>query len=207
MHRSQSKHACPASVARAVLPFRAVNRAGRPGHDASMQKHHLLPRSLGARPQFRALFEAIGTETLGSARPLDDFRTNGLLLPCSEKAALAFAMPLHRGPHRQYTELVSERVAQVEKGWAASRRAAPRSAAVQAQMRLSLLQGALRRLLLDGRRRRTVLNLRDPWRPDRDFVELDAMADLLWSGTAIPAAPAPPGQRMPARTASSLRAA
>jgi hypothetical protein len=177
-----------------------------------MQRHHLLPRSLANRSVFGAMFEALGKEAGGACRPLEDFRSNGLLLPCNETAALAFAMPLHRGPHRSYTEMVGERVGQVEKGWSALKRSSPRNAALQAQMRLSLLQGALRRLLLDARHRRPLLNRRDPGRPDADFDELDAIADRLWDGTARSLAAealateglAP--QPMPARTASSSRA-
>jgi hypothetical protein len=108
----------------------------------------------------------------------DDFRRNGLLLPATERSAVRIGLPLHRGPHRHYNEMVVERVGQVEEGWSALRQRAPEVA-----LELTLLQAALRRrLLADSRRLR--LNRADPLGAGRDFAALDAMADQLWSGTA-----------------------
>jgi hypothetical protein len=113
----------------------------------------------------------------------DDFRRNGLLLPATERSAVRIGLPLHRGPHRHYNEMVVERVGQVEEGWSALRQRAPEVALEQALMRLTLLQAALRRrLLADSRRLR--LNRADPLGAGRDFAALDAKADQLWSGTA-----------------------
>jgi len=162
------------------LPFQAVNRRGKPGHEPGMQRHHLLPRQLLSQPCFIPLFDAIGGERLG----FDDFRRNGLLLPCSGDAALRVGLPLHLGPHRAYNGMVAERVGQIEGGWSRTRRKAPDAALEQALMRLSLLQRALRRRLLDADRPRLRLNRHDPLGSGLDFAELDAMAELLWAGTA-----------------------
>lgn len=165
--------------ARPAIPFRAVNRPGDRDYDGGLQRHHLLPRQLLSKRCFGALFDTIGRQRIG----FDDFRTNGLLLPACDIAAVRIGLPLHRGPHRDYNAVVIERVGQVEAGWSAVRRSAPDAALEQALMRLSLLQGALRRRLLDPRRSRFLLNRRDPLGASIDFTEFDAMIDTLWSDT------------------------
>jgi hypothetical protein len=160
------------------MPFGAVNRRDRPGYDPGLQRHHLLPRQLLSRRCFGPLIGAIGRERIG----FDDFRANGMLLPALDEASVRLGLPLHRGPHRAYNELVIERVGQVEGEWSRWRNQAPELALMQALMRLDLLQAALRRRLLDERRR-IVLNRRDPLGQGFDFAALDAMAERLWGGT------------------------
>ncbi len=126
------------------------------------------------------MFDAIGPDRLG----IDDFRRNGLLLPARDDAVLRIGLPLHRGPHRLYNDLVVERTGQIERDWARGRWRAPEAAAEQAVMRLALLQRALRRRLLQSRGARMRLNRRDPLGVGLDFTRLDAMAELLWGGTA-----------------------
>lgn len=162
---------------RPALPFRQVNRRGQPGHDPGLQRHHLLPRQLLGARCFGTLFGALGEARIG----FDDFRSNGLLLPANDLAAIRLALPLHRGPHRTYNTMVIERVGRIEAGWAALRPRNPEQALEEALMRLGLLQKALRRLLLDPVRKRLALNRADPIGQAVDFTELDAMADLLWS--------------------------
>lgn len=180
---------------RPILPFHAVNRKGQAGYDRGLQRHHLLPRQLQAARAFSRMFAAIG----GERRRFDDFRENGLLLPCDEDTALRLAMPLHRGPHRRYSELVIERAGQIEAGWAIRNRRDSVKAGTQAHMRLGLLQRALRRYLLAPARRRLLLNRRDPFGTGADFSELDAMVDALWTATdlAMPSSvqPAPVRER------------
>lgn len=167
-----------ATRSRTGLPFRAVNRRGAPGFDPGLQRHHLLPRQLLGRRCFGPMFERIGLESVG----FDDFRVNGLLLPATEEATLRIGMPLHRGPHRRYNEVVIERVGRIEQRWSRARCCDPDAALAEALMRLDLLQAALRRQLL-AERRRFVLNRHDPLGKGFDFTELDAMAETLWAGT------------------------
>ncbi|WP_291136993.1 AHH domain-containing protein [Erythrobacter sp.] len=161
-----------------AIPFRSVNRRGSPGFDPGMQRHHLLPRQLLSRRCFGPMFEMVGRREVG----FDDFRINGLLLPATEEATLRSGMPLHRGPHRRYNEVVIERVGRIEARWSFVRRHAPEEAAEEVVMRLGLLQAALRRQLL-AERRRFLLNRKDPLGAGFDFSELDAMADALWAAT------------------------
>ena len=175
----------PAGKARNALSFRAVNRSSLPDYDPGLQRHHLLPRQLLGKRCFGALFDTIGRERIG----FDDFRSNGLLLPSSDNAAIRIGLPLHRGPHRDYNALVIERVGQVEGSWSSLRLKAPEIALDNALMRLGLLQRALRRRLLDPVRRRLSLNRHDPLGKAADFTELDAMAEALWGETGQAAAP------------------
>lgn len=163
---------------RPAIPFRAVNRRGRFGYDPGLQRHHLLPRQLLSRNCFGRLFRTIERRRVG----FDDFRSNGLLLPASEEGSLRTGMPLHRGPHRRYNELVIERVGRIEESWSRSRCIDPDIVNAEAAERLILLQSALRRRLLNERRR-LVLNRKDPLGTGFDFTELDAMAEVLWAAT------------------------
>ncbi|MET0589489.1 MAG: AHH domain-containing protein [Novosphingobium sp.] len=164
---------------RNVIPFRAVNRPGDFDYDNGLQRHHILPRQLLTERSFGSLFDTIGRERIG----FDDFRTNGLLLPANDIAAVRIGLPLHRGPHRNYNELVIARVGQIEASWSTIRARSPEAALAEALMRLSLLQKTLRRRLLNPLRDRFVLNRSDPFSQAFDFAELDDMADALWPET------------------------
>ena len=166
-------------TARGALPFRAVNKRESPDFDPGMQRHHLLPRQLLSHRCLGPLFDVIGRERLG----FEDFRANGLLLPASDSAALRIGLPMHRGPHRDYNQLVMERVGQVEERWANLRGRAPEVALDEAVQRITLLQRALRRRLLNPRRKPFRLNRFDPIGQDVNFAEIDAMVDMLWPET------------------------
>ena len=75
-----------AGTVRCRLPFRTINRAADPGYQPGMQRHHLLPRQLLTARCFEGLFNRLGPERVG----FDDFRRNGLLLPCTERAVMGF---------------------------------------------------------------------------------------------------------------------
>lgn len=161
------------------VPFRAVNRRGTREHDPALQRHHLLPRQLLNRKCFGSLFAVLGGERVG----FDDFRTNGMLLPCSEVAAQRTALPLHRGPHRDYNSMVIERVGEIEARWAALRLSDGETAGRAAIDQLHALQKALRKQLLDDTRPIT-LNRKDPIGTGVDFSELDEMVEVLWAAAA-----------------------
>ncbi|MBV7267205.1 AHH domain-containing protein [Erythrobacter sp. WH131] len=160
------------------MPFKTVNRRLSANYDPSLQRHHILPKQLLSYRYFGAMFDEIGRANVG----FDDFRSNGLLLPATESATLRTGLPLHRGPHRRYNEIVIERVGSVERRWAQVRLADPAAALCEAIFRLTLLQSALRRRLLTEQRR-FVLNRKDPLGTGFDFRELDAMAETLWRET------------------------
>lgn len=162
------------------ISFRAVNSRAAPDYDPGLQRHHILPRQILTKASLRPMLSAIGSERLC----FEDFRRNGLLLPANDDAALRVGLPLHRGPHRTYNEMVIERVGQIERGWASTRLRAPEVALQETLDRLELLQRALRRRLLD-QQRRLRLNRNDPLGSGIDFALLDAMTDQLWPATAL----------------------
>ena len=166
---------------RAKLPFRSVNRRDTADFQPGMQRHHLLPRQLASLPAFREMLRDVGLRCIG----FYDFRANGMLLPATENAVMRTHLPLHRGPHRLYNDMVADRFGQLEAHWQALRGAAPACARREAAWRIALLQGALRRRLLQRGRHAVLLNRRDPFRGDVDFTELDAMVERLWASTAI----------------------
>ena len=165
-------------MSRKTIPFRSVNRRDRPGYDPELQRHHLLPCQLLSKHCFGKMFAEIGARRVG----FEDFRRNGLLLPANEESALRRALPLHRGPHPEYNEMVIERVGNIEHSWSEDRLTDPRRAMEDALLRLTLLQKALRKRLLSEQRRLT-LNRKDPLGTGFDFTRLDAMAEKLWKAT------------------------
>jgi hypothetical protein len=79
--------------------------------------------------------------------------------------------------------MVTERVGEIESGWARRRPRRPGEALEQALMRLGLLQRALRRRLLARAPQAAAQPCPRAGRGAR-FAELDAMAELLWRETA-----------------------
>lgn len=161
-----------------------VNRKGSFGYDPALQRHHLLPRQLLRLTAFAEMIDRLGKQRIG----FEDFRSNGLLLPAREAAVVRTGLPLHRGPHGQYNEMVIERVGQIECGWQADRRSCADRAGEEALYKLALLQQTLRSRLLEAQGRSLVLNRRDPLGSGYDYTELDAMADRLWTETQAVAA-------------------
>ncbi len=168
------------TMQRPALAFRLVNTPGSKGYRAGLQRHHVLPRQALDVRGIADLIAVIGVETLG----FHDFYRNGLLLPATDAEAVRLGLPLHRGPHQSYNQLVIERLGQIEAGWQKRRRAGRADhAQTEVLMRVDWLQRALRRRLLDPARwRGTPLNTRDP---ALDFSHLDRMADALWAATAV----------------------
>jgi hypothetical protein len=121
--------------------------------------------------------------TLGFERTgFDDFRCNGMLLPATESAAQQMLMPLHRGPHRHYNELVIERLGAIERRWSVRPRMRSQAIHGEALARIELLQSALRLRLLDTRQPLR-LDPRVPIGSGKHFERLDAMAEALWRAT------------------------
>ncbi|KEO91291.1 hypothetical protein EH31_01115 [Erythrobacter longus] len=127
---------------------------------------------------FGRMFESIGRARVG----LDDFRFNGLLLPSTEQASVQTGLPLHRGPHPVYNELVIERVASIESRWELVQKKDPETARREALDRMRLLQRALRIRLINADKG-FVLNRKDPLGTGFNFDTLDAMAEQIWSST------------------------
>ncbi len=160
------------------LPFRQVNHCGLPGYDPGLQRHHLIPRQALRHQGLARIFAALGKRRIG----FNDFRRNGLLLPARDEAAARLSLPLHRGPHRTYNEMVIERLGGIEGRWSAHRRRSAESADRVALRQFARLQRQLVVRLLDERK---PLRLHRNCRlgTGHDFALLDAMAEQLWQAT------------------------
>lgn len=170
--------ACGLLRRRKAIPFGKVNTPGTEGYHPGLQRHHLLPIQLLGERYFRRMFAVIGRRLIG----FDDFRINGMLLPANEETSLSLGLPLHRGPHHRYSEVVIARVGRIEESWANGVARDREAALEEALLRLGLLQAALRTRLLDEQRR-IMLNRKDPLGQGYDFAELDAMAEALWNAS------------------------
>lgn len=114
------------------------------------QRHHLIPLQIVRHRSFAAMFANLSDFGFRA----HDFATNGVCLPACERIALETGLPLHRGPHRQYTQLVSEQIAFLFGNQ-------PQGNFVALMVGLSHLQGTLRRSL-QGSHSMLLLNKRDP---------------------------------------------
>lgn len=152
-------------------------RRGR-GHNvpSQHQSHHLIPVGVFSCAAFGHSFERLR----GDGFDVSNFVHNGIFLPSTEAAAMRARMPLHRGPHRRYNELVGHRVAAILREMDAGH---PHfHARCDAVERLKLLTAALRNTL--HRRHPPIsLNQRDPFAGKVDFSDLDSACDMLWSAT------------------------
>ena len=123
------------------------------------QCHHLIPVKVCNMGALRPFFEkskAYGFDP-------DDFGVNGMPLPCRERMAAAFGLPLHRGPHPAYNQMVAERLAAI-------------SVLNECESWLQLMQ--FLRALREGLR-----NCRHPFQPTVDMRRLDSDADFLFRFT------------------------
>jgi hypothetical protein len=68
--------------------------------------HHVIPISVVER---RSLARIFGRARSVGFEP-EDFTSNGMHLPSTVKQAVIFRLPLHRGPHRRYNEIVAEQI-------------------------------------------------------------------------------------------------
>jgi hypothetical protein len=93
-------------------------------------------------------------------------------------------LPLHRGPHRDYNELVMERVGQVEARWAGLRGARQRSRWMKRCSDWGCCKGRCG-AVCNPQRKPLQLSRFDPLGQEVNFTEIDAMVEMLWPETAV----------------------
>lgn len=156
--------------------MRTFPRLARAAAPLQHQSHHVIPVGVFAGRAFAAHFVALRSDGFDARQ----FQRNGVFLPATEGAAIRSGLPLHRGPHRRYNELVAYRVAAIFRDFdRAGYQPCVRYEAVQ---RMDLLTSALRAVL-----RRTSprisLNQRDPFNSSASFHDLDSACDAIWLAT------------------------
>lgn len=135
---------------------------------ADFQRHHLIPVNLINTRTFARLFSNIVSVGFDAR----NFLSNGLLLPATEKMAEQTGLPLHRGPHGRYDQLVAECLGAI------TNEATESSIAIY--RRISELQGLLRRALQQDAS--LMLNRNDPRAASNPLLKLDH--DILQLGVA-----------------------
>lgn len=105
----------------------------------SFQRHHLIPVNLIQRRAFQPLFLLVSSVGFDAKK----FLSNGLSLPATECMVEQTGLPLHRGPHPQYDQLVAECLNEISNEIIERPIASP----VFAYRRISELQGLVRRAL------------------------------------------------------------
>ena len=160
-----------------MIPFSSVNRVHSKGHKPNFQRHHLIPLQAVSSPHLQELF-ALSPSLLVD---LNDFATNGRLLPSRPYEALTSGLPLHRGPHYRYNELVICRLVQIMESAKRLRTSTLRNQHLIGGVRL--LQSALYRGLGVSGFHKIRLNKWNPMHPVADFSDIDARVDALCSGS------------------------
>lgn len=136
------------------------------GHSsADFQRHHLIPVNLIQRRSFSHLFASVGRVGFDAR----NFLSNGLLLPATEAMAEQTGLPLHRGPHGRYDELVAECLGVISRETTGN---------ISRYRRVSELQGMLRRALRQDAS--LMLNRNDPRTLANPLLKLDH--DILQLG-------------------------
>jgi A nuclease family of the HNH/ENDO VII superfamily with conserved AHH len=117
------------------------------------QRHHLIPVNIVQSYAFAKLFSFIAP---AGFKP-HCFLNNGHLLPATEVESVKTGLPLHRGPHRQYDDLIAECLNMI---WLAALAGHIPATPVSLMTQISDLQGLLRRIL--GPSASIKLNQHDP---------------------------------------------
>jgi A nuclease family of the HNH/ENDO VII superfamily with conserved AHH len=153
------------------LPFAAVNRRGDPGYREGWEKHHELPNQCTRDPALGPFIDSLGAFGFF----IDDFKTNGILLPALPSISRASGLPLHVGGHAVYNARVMARMHEIRMacemmpGDASRRRLAVRG--------LRFFQAELRQAIAN-QRGGTLDDLPIRGASDRD---MDALIDILYS--------------------------
>ena len=87
-----------------MVSFREVKRRCRAD---GFQCHHLIPLAVVESQSLAMLFGRLRSTGFNP----HDFNSNGMHLPSSEKQAAVFRLPMHRGPHKRYNNMVADRIA------------------------------------------------------------------------------------------------
>jgi hypothetical protein len=128
------------------------------------QRHHLIPVNVIHSHAFAKLFALIS----GAGFNPHCFSNNGFSLPSTEIEAARTGLPLHRGPHRQYDDLIAQCLNVI---WLAVLTGHIPANPVSIMIHVSDLQGRVRRNL--GPNAWIKLNQHDPRDVEDHLYSLD----------------------------------
>lgn len=136
------------------------------------QRHHVIPVNIMRRRSFAQLFEVIA---IAGFNP-HCFLNNGYLLPATDEMSAETGLPLHRGPHRHYDDLIAECLDLI---WLQVTTKQIPANPIAIMTCVSDLQGRIRRSL--GPNAWIRLNHNDPRQIDSHFIHLDSnMHHINW---------------------------
>ncbi len=156
-----------------MIPFSQINRPNDANHRPNYQRHHLIPRQARLESGLQNIFHSLQDGGFN----LEDFETNGILLPSCENEALRTGWPLHRGPHPRYNEIVIERLVHISKLGDQIDKPAERQGFIQ--FRLFLLLSSLHSGLNKQRFKKISLSHRDPLRSKHKFDLIDSRIEKM----------------------------
>lgn len=135
-------------------------------------RHHLLPTHVLHFPDLHRYLSSFADPELW----LGDFRRNGMFLPSDERIAQRECLPLHRGPHRVYNDIVIETLDGLRQRFVRA------GTSIRIQMTaVNGLQRNLRTLLrLSARNADIALGSRDPFGSSSALSAIDRQTDLLF---------------------------
>ncbi|MDB5715731.1 MAG: hypothetical protein JWO15_3128 [Sphingomonadales bacterium] len=119
-----------------------VNTRGSREYMEGWQRHHLIPQQCTRDARTRSFFSAM--HDVGFR--LNDFRTNGILLPSTHAQAALARLPVHSGPHPEYNLKIIDAVGFIARrfNFASDRREAHAALShvrlIQARLRISMYQ-------------------------------------------------------------------
>lgn len=134
------------------------------------QRHHVIPVNIMRRRSFARLFDVIA---IAGFNP-HCFLNNGYLLPATDEMSAETGLPLHRGPHRQYDDLIAECLDQI---WLQVTTKQIPASPVAIMTHVSDLQGQIRRSL--GPNARIRLNQNDPRQIESHLLRLEGTIQQL----------------------------
>jgi A nuclease family of the HNH/ENDO VII superfamily with conserved AHH len=88
------------------ISFASVNLVGRSGYQEGMYRHHLTPSQSLRDPDLRPFLLALRADGVH----MDDFTTNGILLPAVPSISKSSGLPLHIGGHPNYNARIIEQL-------------------------------------------------------------------------------------------------
>lgn len=154
------------------MPARGTRSSFSTPTRSGWHRHHLLPRHIENYPDLASFICRFS----GEVTCLGNFDANGMFLPALEHLAIRERLPLHRGPHRHYNDVVIAVLDRIRKS--AGSCDLPVS---EGQRVIRRLQGTLRLALkISAQNADVALSSREPFGPAVALLALDRETDALF---------------------------
>ena len=122
-----------------------VNTRGSPDFAEGWQRHHIIPKQCLSNARTKDFLSAMS----GIGFRVNDFTTNGILLPSTSAEAASANLPIHSGPHPEYNAKMIDAIECIARQFHFAEDGGEAQAAlsqvrlVQARLRVSMYQDRL----------------------------------------------------------------